>query len=62
MYLKDVEIAKKVHIVGFNDENMIYYFGTDKGTNRPTNTDTFSENVPNLISLVLAHYIFYRYN
>ena len=36
MYLKDVEIAKKVHIVWLNDENikqLIYFVGTNKGTN-----------------------------
>ena len=41
MNLKDVEIAKKVHISGLNDKNikqLIYFFGTDKGTNRPRNT------------------------
>ena len=41
MFLKDVEIAKKVHIVGLNDENIkqsIYFFGTDKCQNRQTNT------------------------
>ena len=41
MYLKDVEIAKKEHIVGLNNENikqLIYFFVTDKGTNRPRNT------------------------
>ena len=40
----DVEIAKKVHIVGLNDENikqLIYLFCTDKATNRPINTLTF---------------------
>ena len=44
MYLKDVEIAKKVHIVGLNDDNikqLIYLFCTDKATNRPINTLTF---------------------
>ena len=38
MYLKDVEIAKKVHIVGLNDKNikqLIYFFGTDESTNLP---------------------------
>ena len=41
IYLKDVEIAKKVHIVGLNDRHikqLIYLFGTNKGTNRPKNT------------------------
>ena len=41
MYLKDIEIAKKVHIVGLNDENikqMIYFVGTDKITNWPRST------------------------
>ena len=41
MYLKDVEIAQKVHIIGLNDENnkqLIYLLGTDKGTNWPRNT------------------------
>ena len=41
MCLKDVEIAKKVRIVGLNDENIkqwIYFVGTNKGTNRPINT------------------------
>ena len=41
MYLKDMEIAKKVHIVGLNDEiikQLIYSFGTVKSTNRPRNT------------------------
>ena len=33
MYLKDVEIATKVHIVGLNDENIkqwIYFFSNEK--------------------------------
>ena len=41
LYLKEVEIAKKVHIIGLNNENikqLIYFFGTDKGTNRLRNT------------------------
>ena len=41
MPLKEVEIAKKVRIVGLNDENIkqwIYFLGTEKGTNRQTNT------------------------
>ena len=44
MYLKDVEIAKKVHIVGLNDQNIkqwIYSFGTDKCQNRQKNTLNF---------------------
>ena len=44
MYLKDVEIAKKVQIVVLNDENikqLIYFVVTNKGTNRPINTSTF---------------------
>ena len=39
--LKTWRLQKKVHIVGLNDENikqLIYLFGTDKGTNRPRNT------------------------
>ena len=47
MYLKDVKIAKKVHIVGLNDENvkqLIYFFGTNKCKNRPTKTLTFDHN------------------
>ena len=49
MYLKDVEIAKKVHIVGLNDENIkqwIYFFGgSDKCKNRPIKTLKFCQIV-----------------
>ena len=58
MYLKDVEIVKKVHIVGLNDENIkqwIYFFGTDKCQNRQTKTSNFVKLLGK-ISFALAHY------
>ena len=58
MYLKDVEIAKKVHIVGLNDENIkqwIYFFGSDKCKNRPTKTLNFVKSLGK-ISFAVAHY------
>ena len=48
MYLKDVEIATKVHIVGLNDENIkqwIYFFGSDKCQNRQTTTVNFVKSL-----------------
>ena len=48
MYLKDVEIAKKVHIVGLNDQNIkqwIYSFDTDKLKNRQKNTLNFLKSL-----------------
>ena len=44
MYLKDVEIATNLQIVGLNDQNIkqsIYLLVTDKGTNQQINTQTF---------------------
>ena len=58
MYLKDVEIAKKVHIVGLNDENIkqwIYFFGSDKCQNRPTKTLNFVKSLGK-VSFAGAHY------
>ena len=57
MYLKDVEIAKKVNIVGLNDENIkqwIYFFLKDKSSNRPTKTLTFVKSLGE-ISFAVAH-------
>ena len=58
MYLKDVEIAKKEHIVGLNDENIkqwIYFFLNDKSSNRPTKTLTFVKSLGQILFAV-AHY------
>ena len=58
MYIKDLEIAKKVHIVGLNDENIkqwIYFFGTDKCQNRQTKTLNFVKSLGK-ISFALAYY------
>ena len=58
MYLKDVEIAKKVHIVGLKDENIkqwIYFFLNDKCQNRPTKTLNFVKSLRK-ISFALTHY------
>ena len=49
MYLKDVEIAKKVHIVGLFDQNIkqwIYSFCTDKRQKRQKNTLNFLKSFP----------------
>ena len=70
MYLKDMEIAKKVHIVGLNDENIkqwIYFFLNDKSSNRPTKTNfcqifrknfVCSRTLRNFsVELVLYHFV-----
>ena len=62
MYLKDVDIAKKVHIVGLNDENIkqwIYFFLNDKCQNRQTKTLNFVKSLGN-ISFAVAHYYICR--
>ena len=46
--LKDVDIAKNLHIVGLNDQNIkqwIYSFGTEKCQNRPTKTLNFVKSL-----------------
>ena len=48
MYLKDLEIAKKVQIVRLNDDNikqLIYFLGSDKCQNRPTKTLNFVKSL-----------------
>ena len=60
--LKDVEIAKKVHIVGLNDENIkqwIYFFLNDNCQNRQTKTLNFVKSLGK-ISFAVAHYENYR--
>ena len=56
--LKDVDIAKKVHIVRLNDENIkqwIYFFPKDKCQNRQTKTLNFVKSLGK-ISFAVAHY------
>ena len=48
IYLKDVEIAKNLQIVGQNDQNIkqwIYFFCSDKCQNRPTKTLNFVKSL-----------------
>ena len=48
MYFKDVDIAKNVHIVELNDENikqLISFFLNDNLSNRPTNTLNFLKSL-----------------
>ena len=53
-----MEIAKKVHIVGLNDENIklwIFFFATDKCQNRQKKTLNFVKSLGK-ISFAVAHY------
>ena len=62
MYLKDVDIDKKLQIVGLNDQNIkqsIYFVDTDKCQNRQTNTLNFVKSLGK-ISFAAAHYENFR--